>query len=93
MAERREIFLLPLPATEARGAVQADFEHVPVPLLKFAPDGSLRAANLAAREQLPRDADAPPFHELFDGRGRPVDDWLADVVAERKPGGAEVVTE
>ena len=93
MAERREIFLLPLPATEARGAVQADFEHVPVRLLKFAPDGTPRRANLPAREQLHLDADATPsFHDLFDGLGRPVDDWLADVVAERKPGGAEVLT-
>lgn len=93
LAERREIFLLPLPATEQSSQVQADFEHVPVPLLKFAPDGTLRAANAAAREQLRLEPDATPgFHDLFDGLGRPVGDWLADVVAERKPGGAEVLT-
>ncbi|NEY88889.1 hybrid sensor histidine kinase/response regulator [Tabrizicola oligotrophica] len=93
MAERREIFLLPLPAQDSPAQVQADFEHVPVPLLKFAPDGGLRAANAAAREQLQLDeAASPAFHDLFDGLGRPVGDWLADVVAERKPGGAEVLT-
>lgn len=93
LAERREIFLLPLPAHEASTGVQADFEHVPVPLLKFAPDGALRAANAIAREQLKLDeAAAPAFHDLFDGLGRPVGDWLADVAAERKPGGAEVLT-
>lgn len=93
LAERREIFLLPLPASAPTPQVQADFEHVPVPLLKFAPDGALRAANAAARDQLHLEAGASPaFHDLFDGLGRPVGDWLGDVVAERKPGGAEVLT-
>lgn len=93
LAERREIFLLPLPAAAQTPQVQADFEHVPVPLLKFAPDGVLRAANAAARDQLHLEAGASPaFHDLFDGLGRPVGDWLSDVVAERKPGGAEVLT-
>jgi two-component system cell cycle sensor histidine kinase/response regulator CckA len=93
LAERREIFLLPLPVTDQPTQVQADFEHVPVPLMKFAPDGTLRAANAAARDQLRLEAEATPdFHDLFDGLGRPVGDWLADVAAERKPGGAEVLT-
>ena len=93
LAERREIFLLPLPETPASDKMQADFEHVPVAMLKFAPDGSFRAANAAARDQLRLEMDAnPPFHNLFDGLGRPVGDWLADVAAERKPGGAEVLT-
>ena len=93
LAERREIFLLPLPNQSAPAQVQADFEHVPVPLLKFAPDGSLRAANAIAREQLRLEEGAhPAFHDLFDGLGRPVGDWLSDGAAERKPGGAEVLT-
>lgn len=93
LAERREIFLLPLPATDHPARVQADFEHLPVPLLKFAPDGALRAANAVARDQLRLEPDASfGFHDLFDGLGRPVGDWLADVVSERKPGGAEVLT-
>ena len=92
LAERREIYLLPVPQRDASAQMHADFEHVPVALLKFAPDGQLRAANLAAREllHLPPDAD-PAVHDLFDGLGRPVGDWLADVAAERKPGGAEVL--
>lgn len=92
-AERREIFLLPLPAADPAAHVQADFELVPVPLMKFSPDGALRAANAAARDQLHLAPDSTlSFHDLFDGLGRPVGDWLADVVAERKPGGAEVLT-
>ena len=93
LAERREMFLLPLPTPAPTLQVQADFEHLPVPLLKLAPDGNLRAANAAARDQLRIDLGATPaFHDLFDGLGRPVGDWLGDVVAERKPGGAEVLT-
>ena len=93
LAERREIFLLPLPGNAGPAQTQTDFEHVPVPLMKFAPDGSLRAANAAAREQMNLSEDATTsFHDLFDGLGRPVEDWLSDVVAERKPGGAEVLT-
>lgn len=92
LAERREIFLLPLPQQDQTATVQADFEHVPVPLMKFAPDGMLRMANAAARDQLHLDeTGGPAFHDLFDGLGRPVEDWLSDVVAGRKPGGAEVL--
>lgn len=91
-AERREIYLLPLTTESTAPRVQADFEHVPVPLLKFAPDGTMRAANLAAREFLHLAPDVTlPMHDIFDGLGRPVGDWLADVAAERKPGSAEVL--
>jgi two-component system cell cycle sensor histidine kinase/response regulator CckA len=31
------------------------------------------------------------FHDIFEGLGRPVSDWLSDVVAGRMPGGAEVL--
>jgi two-component system, cell cycle sensor histidine kinase and response regulator CckA len=31
------------------------------------------------------------FHDLFEGLGRPVSDWLADVVSGRLPGGSEVL--
>ena len=91
-AERREIYLLPVSAHTAAETVLADFEHLPVALLKFAPDGALRAANRAARDVLRLDADAAPqFHDLFEGLGRPVADWLGDVVGERIPGGSEVL--
>ena len=90
--ERREIYLLPVQSRPDNSAVTADFEHVPVALVKFAPDGSLVAANRAARDLLTT-ANGPGtmFHDLFEGLGRPVSDWLADVAAERSPGGAEVL--
>ncbi|NJM84012.1 MAG: response regulator [Tabrizicola sp.] len=68
------------------------FDHLPVALMTFAGDGRLRTANRAARDLLGADTltDAM-FHDLFEGLGRPVSDWLADVVAERLPGGVEVL--
>jgi len=92
MAERREIYLLPVSNRADARAASTDFEQVPVPLLSFAPDGALRQANRAARDLLHLAAEAlPPVHDLFDGLGRPVGDWLADVAAERLPGGAQVL--
>ena len=91
-SERREIYLLPVQSRPETGAVLADFEHVPVALMKFTLDGSLAAANRGAREFLGLAiGSGAMFHDLFEGLGRPVSDWLADVGAERVPGGAEVL--
>lgn len=110
IGERREIYLMPVSDPPEGQAVMADFEHLPVAMMKFAPDGTLRAANRAARDLtgLPdpdtpetgsaeKDGtgqsalDPPMIHTLFEGLGRPVGDWLADVAAERAPGGSEVL--
>ena len=93
MGERREIYLLPVPRRLDDGSMLADFEHVPVALLKFAPNGALWVANKAARDLLHLATDLPQdmMHDLFEGLGRPVSDWLADVVSERIPGGTEVL--
>lgn len=94
--ERREIYLLPAQArgddSSAGSAVLADFEHVPVALMKFAFEGTLLAANRVARDLVQMTPGTEKmFHHLFEGLGRPVSDWLADVGAERVPGGAEVL--
>lgn len=90
--ERREIFLLPSPERLGQEGVLADFEHVPVALMRFGPDGSLRAANKAARDMVWQgDLGNAMFHDLFEGLGRPLSDWLGDVVSERLPGGSEVL--
>ncbi|MFZ1346507.1 MAG: ATP-binding protein [Tabrizicola sp.] len=73
-------------------AVGSDLEEVPVAIMTFGPDGVMRIANYAARELMWRgDIRAAMFHDLFEGLGRPVSEWLADVVAGRHPGGAEVL--
>lgn len=91
VGDRREIFLVPAPARTAE-TVSADFESVPVALMTFGPDGALRTANRAARDLL---GGGPltglSFHDLFEDLGRPVNDWLLDVIAERLPAGAEVL--
>ena len=90
--ERREIFLLPSPDRSNDEVVPVDFENVPVPLLKFSYDGNLRHANRAARDLLGSESlMGLAFHDLFEGLGRPVTDWLRDVVEERLPAGAEVL--
>lgn len=92
LGDRREIFLLPAPERSEADSQPADFENVPVALMTFGADGLLRTANRAAREML---GEGPvvsvPFHDLFEDLGRPVSDWLADVVEERLPAGAEVL--
>jgi two-component system cell cycle sensor histidine kinase/response regulator CckA len=72
--------------------VGADLEEVPVAIMTFGPDGVMRTANLAARELMWNgETRAAMFHDLFEGLGRPVSEWLADVTAGRHPGGSEVL--
>lgn len=88
--ERREIYLLPMPGQAE--LTSTDFETVPVALLKFVADGALMSANRAAREAIGLAPDQDiSIADLFEGLGRPVTDWLADVMAERVPSGAEVL--
>jgi two-component system cell cycle sensor histidine kinase/response regulator CckA len=90
--ERREIYLMPVREGGVPESTLADFEHVPVALMKFSPAGEVRSANRSARELLGLAADATPlFSELFEGLGRSGTEWLGDIVAERLPGGAEVL--
>lgn len=73
-------------------AVSSDLEEVPVAIMTFGPDGVMRIANHAARDLIWRgEIRAAMFHDLFEGLGRPVSEWLADVVAGRHPGGSEVL--
>ncbi len=90
--ERREIYLLPVPLGIQEPSAMADFEHVPVPLAKFTPEGQMIIANAAARTILHLGDDTGlMFHDLFEGLGRPVSDWLADIVSERSPSRSEML--
>lgn len=90
--ERREIYLLPVNQGVTQTAPLADFENVPVPLAKFGGDGALIVANAAARTMLNLKVDQTEmFHLLFEGLGRPVADWLDDIVSERSPSRSEVL--
>lgn len=89
---RKEIYLLPVRDQTATVQTITDFDDLPVPLMRFAPDGRLTGTNRAARDLMgPSAVDQPRVQDLFDGLGRPVGDWLADVANGRHPGGAEVL--
>jgi two-component system cell cycle sensor histidine kinase/response regulator CckA len=76
----------------AREGGSPDLEDVPVALLSVGPDGILRSANRAARDLLWKgDLKVAMFHDVFEGLGRPVSDWVNDVVSGRLPGGVEVL--
>ncbi|MCU0827032.1 MAG: ATP-binding protein [Tabrizicola sp.] len=75
-----------------QASMTGDLEDVPVPLMHFGPDGVLRCANRAARELLWQgELKAGMFHDIFEGLGRPVSDWLADVASGRLTASAEVL--
>jgi len=80
----------PRPDGQPPSAGGADLEDVPVALLTFGRDGVLRSANRVARDLMMQgELRSLMFHDLFEGLGRPVSDWLADVVSGRIPGGTE----
>ena len=86
----REIFLLPGLAIRPE-ADPRSFETLPVPLLRLQGDGCLIEANRAARQILGDVATGTPMAELFEGLGRPVQDWLVDAMAGRGARRAEVL--
>lgn len=72
--------------------MSVDFENLPVALMTFSPDGALQSANRVARDLVGLSPDqAVSLTSLFEGPGRPLRDWLDDVVAERLPAGTEVL--
>ncbi len=92
VGERREIYLLPPTKGIADPVTTEDFEHVPVALIRFKPDGALRQANQAARDLLGiTTAEPVSVSDLFEGLGRSTADWVADTAAGRVPGGSEVL--
>ncbi len=91
--ERREIYLLPVEEAAAPDGGML-FDCLPVALMRFDAAGVLIAANRAARDlaALPDTAILTRrIADLFDGPGRPMHDWLQDVLHDRRPGAAEVV--
>jgi two-component system cell cycle sensor histidine kinase/response regulator CckA len=90
--ERREIYLMPAAPSANTATMMEDFENLPVALLRFSANGQVQWSNKAARDALDLASDAQPmFHDLYEGLGRSVLDWLTDVVTERNDGGSEVL--
>lgn len=66
-------------------------ERLPVALLRLGADGRVREANAAARRLIDGLDQHPHLGALFDGPGRAVGDWIADVCAGRADGRAEML--
>lgn len=77
---RKEVYLLP--ATAGASSVSAEWsglEALPVPLLRIAPNGRVLASNKGACSLLKTTIpEGTHFGELFEGLGRPLNDWLQD---------------
>lgn len=88
---RREIFLLPMASGRSTAADPTTFDALPVALMRLAPEGQVLAANRAARDLLGEIEPDARFAELFEGLGRPLNDWLADALAGRAARRPEVL--
>lgn len=76
----------------ARRKAEPAFETLPVPLMRFAIDGRVIAANAAARSLIgDRNGGYGFAHDLFEDMGRPVAEWVRDVALSRHPGGSEML--
>ena len=81
---RREIYLLPGDSMSEGRVMATDWdaiEELPVPLLKIAASGEILASNHEARVILEsRIGQGTRMSDVLEGLGRPLVDWLAEVV-------------
>ncbi|OWY18377.1 hybrid sensor histidine kinase/response regulator [Thioclava sp. JM3] len=87
---RSEVYLLPIPGPRA-AEEGANFEALPVAMLRLSAHGRVRAANRAARGLLGRIEPQSRLSDLLEGLGRPVSDWVNDALAGRADGRPEVL--
>lgn len=76
---RKEICILPAHEA-AKGYISLTFEDLPVATLKLNCDGEILQANRAARGLINVDTlEGTGIRDLFEGLGRPLEDWLKEV--------------
>lgn len=88
---RSEVYLLPMATGRATAHDPASFETLPVALLRLASDGRVVAVNRAARGLMGPTAPDARLADVFEGLGRPVDDWVADAMSGRVESRPEVL--
>lgn len=88
---RSEIYLLPMATGRASAHDPASFEALPVALMRLAAGGEVLAVNRAARGLLGQIAPDARLADLFEGLGRPVEDWVADALTGRLESRPEVL--
>lgn len=77
---RREIYLLPVKDVDGAQGKEG-FNTLPVPMLKIAPQGEVIEANRLAADLLGQPvADGTHISQLMQGLGRPIADWLRDMI-------------
>ena len=85
-AGRTAIYLLP-PGDDAEQdapATWSSFEDLPVPLVRFSPDGIVRKFNRKGADLIGSDlAEGVHISTLMEGLGRPITDWLDETVSGR----------
>lgn len=60
------------------------FDQLPIPILRLDANGKILSLNSCASDLLEQTFSAgTPFHELFEGLGRPLDAWVADIKNRR----------
>ncbi len=89
---RREVYAVPGLAEPPAASVAARaFESLPVALLHIGAEGEVLASNQHAQGLLGIANDASgPLSQFVENLGRPVNDWVADTLAERIPNRSEV---
>ena len=90
---RREIYALPVDLLPIEDSVAARaFGALPVALVHIAGDGTILAANPRAQTLLNLHAGADlELAGVVEGLGRPINDWMSDMLEERIPARPEMV--
>ena len=88
---RDELYLMPVAPGRAPSHDPVSFEALPVALMRLTVDGRVIEVNRAARGLLGQIPANTRLSELFEGLGRPVDDWVVDAVAGRTDRRPEVL--
>lgn len=80
-AGRRELFFLPVGTGAGDSGRLADFDTLPVPLLKVAASGRILGANRRVADLLGESvAKGAMLGSIMQGLGRPLSDWLRDTI-------------
>ncbi len=85
-AGRTAIYLLPPGEGDAQdaSATWSSFEDLPVPLVRFSPDGHVRKFNRKGADLIGAElAEGIHISTLMEGLGRPITDWLDETVSGR----------
>ena len=86
-AGRRALYFLPAPDVARSASPEQGweaFQDLPVPLIKLAPDGAVQSFNkIAAKLVGVALHEGAQLHEVMEGLGRAISDWIKDTLEDR----------